>query len=33
MHSTFGEGFWYFSAYCIFAILASSLVTPPKKEN
>ena len=33
MHSTFGEGFWYFSAYCIFAILASSLIKPPKKEN
>ncbi|XQF89396.1 paraquat-inducible protein A [Pseudoalteromonas espejiana] len=33
MHSRFGEGFWYFSAYCIFAILASSLIKTPSKEN
>jgi uncharacterized paraquat-inducible protein A len=34
MHAEFGEGFWYFSAYCLFAIIASGLIkTPDKRSN
>ncbi|TMP12159.1 paraquat-inducible membrane protein A [Pseudoalteromonas sp. S3178] len=29
MNAQFGEGFWYFCAYCIFAILASNLIKTP----
>ncbi|MEL0646485.1 paraquat-inducible protein A [Pseudoalteromonas agarivorans] len=29
MNAQFGEGFWYFCAYCIFAILASNLINTP----
>lgn len=31
MHAQFGDGFWYFTAYCIFAITASSLIKPTTK--
>ncbi|MBB1429863.1 paraquat-inducible protein A [Pseudoalteromonas sp. SG43-4] len=33
MNSQFGEGFWYFSAYCIFAIIASNLIKTPDKPQ
>ena len=33
MNTQFGEGFWYFSAYCIFAIIASNLIKTPDKPQ
>ncbi|MBB1275756.1 MULTISPECIES: paraquat-inducible protein A [unclassified Pseudoalteromonas] len=33
MNAQFGEGFWYFSAYCIFAIIASNLIKTPDKPQ
>ncbi|EGI75232.1 MULTISPECIES: paraquat-inducible protein A [Pseudoalteromonas] len=33
MNAQFGEGFWYFSAYCIFAIIASNLIKTPEKPQ
>ncbi len=33
MNAQFGEGFWYFSAYCIFAIIASNLIKTPAKPQ
>ncbi|MBH0019252.1 paraquat-inducible protein A [Pseudoalteromonas sp. SWXJ133] len=33
MNARFGEGFWYFSAYCIFAIIASNLIKTPAKPQ
>jgi len=33
MNAQFGEGFWYFSAYCIFAIIASNLIKTPDKPH
>ncbi|NMF49240.1 paraquat-inducible protein A [Pseudoalteromonas arctica] len=33
MNAQFGEGFWYFSAYCIFAIIASNLIKTPDKSQ
>jgi len=33
MNAQFGEGFWYFSAYCIFAIIASDLIKTPDKPQ
>ena len=33
MNTQFGEGFWYFSAYCIFAIIASNLIKTPEKPQ
>ncbi|WP_166420437.1 paraquat-inducible protein A [Pseudoalteromonas sp. Z1A8] len=33
MNAQFGEGFWYFSAYCIFAIIASNLIKTPSKVS
>ena len=33
LHAQFGEGFWYFSAYCIFAIIASNLIKTPDKPH
>ncbi|MBB1325624.1 paraquat-inducible protein A [Pseudoalteromonas sp. SR45-1] len=33
MKAQFGEGFWYFSAYCIFAIIASNLIKTPDKPQ
>ncbi len=34
MNAQFGEGFWYFSAYCIFTVIASYLIkTQTKLQN
>ena len=33
MNAQFGEGFWYFSTYCIFAIIASNLIKTPDKPQ
>jgi len=33
INAQFGEGFWYFSAYCIFAIIASNLIKTPDKPQ
>ncbi|WP_024592491.1 MULTISPECIES: paraquat-inducible protein A [unclassified Pseudoalteromonas] len=33
MNAQFGEGFWYFSAYCIFAIIASNLIKTSAKPQ
>ncbi|MDN3392415.1 paraquat-inducible protein A [Pseudoalteromonas sp. APC 3691] len=33
MNAQFCEGFWYFSAYCIFAIIASNLIKTPAKPQ
>ncbi|WP_165736123.1 paraquat-inducible protein A [Pseudoalteromonas sp. C8] len=33
MNAQFGEGFWYFSAYCIFAIIVSNLIKTPDKPQ
>lgn len=33
MNAQFGEDFWYFSAYCIFAIIASNLIKTPEKPQ
>lgn len=33
MNAQFGEGFWYFSAYCIFAVIASNLIKAPDKPH
>ena len=31
MNAQFGEGFWYFSGYCIFTVIASYLIKPQTK--
>ena len=31
MNAQFGEGFWYFSGYCIFTVIASYLIKTQTK--
>jgi hypothetical protein len=33
MHAKFGEGFWFFSAYCLFAIASSILINMRKEPT